>query len=91
MIACWKQFYRPEDYKKGYIYTQNRQGNYENISLVGMSIAVITNKDYKFTSIDEISQEAAKVKKVCKKMDTSCYRTNHIQRTIVNQNLYDFH
>ncbi len=83
-----ERFYRPEDYKKGYIYTQNRQGKYENISLVGMSIAVITNKDNRFTSIDEISQEAAKVKKVCKKTDTSCYRTNQMHYR--NQNLYDF-
>ena len=83
-----ERFYRPEDYKKGYIYTQNRQGKYENIPLVRMSIAVITNKDNRFTSIDEISQEAAKVKKVCKKTNTSCYRTNQMHYR--NQNLYDF-
>lgn len=74
-------FYRPEEYKKGYIYAQNRQGNYENISLVGISIAVITNEDYKFTSIDEISQAAAKIKKICKKTPSSCYRINEMQYT----------
>ena len=74
-----ERFYRPEDYKKGYIHTQNREGNYEDISLVGMSIAVLTNKDSIFSSIDEISREAAKIKRVCKKVATSCYRTNEIQ------------
>ena len=74
-----ERFYQPEDYKKGYIHAQNRQGNYEDISLVGMSIAVITNKNSMFSSIDEISREAAKVKKICKKGATSCYRTNEIQ------------
>ena len=36
------------------------------------------------TSIDEISSEAAKVKKVCKKMDTSCYRTNEMHINKIN-------
>ena len=48
----------------------------ENISLVRISIAVITNQYGKFTSIDKISSEAAKVKKVCKKIEASCFRTN---------------
>lgn len=76
-----KQFYLPGDFKQGYIYAQNRHGNYEKISLVSISIAVITNKDYRFTSIDEISKEAANIKKICKKIDSSCYQTNEIQRT----------
>lgn len=76
-----EKFYQPEDLEKGYIYAQNRQGHYENISLVGISIAVITNKDYKFTSIDEISKAAAKIKKICKKINSSCYQTNEIQCT----------
>lgn len=76
-----ENFYHPEEYKKGYIYAQNREGKYEDISLVGMSIAVVTNKDNKFTSIDQLSQEAAKIKKVCKKIPSSCFRTNQIQYT----------
>ena len=44
-----------------------------------MSIAIITNKNSIFWSLDEISREAAKVKRVCKKVATSCYRTNEIQ------------
>lgn len=72
-------FYLPEDLQKGYIYAQNRQGDYENISLVGISIAVITNKYYTFTSIDDISKAAAKIKKACKKIDISCYQTNERQ------------
>ena len=47
-----------------------------------MSIAVITNKDSMFSSIDDISREAAKVKKLCKKVTTSCYRTNEMQYSI---------
>lgn len=79
-----ERFYRPEDYKKGYIYAPNRKGYYENISLVGMSIAVITNKDTMFTSIDDISREAAQVKKLCKKINTSCYRINNMQYELQN-------
>lgn len=71
-----EQFYLPEDFKRGYVYAQNRQGQYENIPLVGISIAVITNKNEKFTSVDEISKVAAKVKKICKKVECSCYKTN---------------
>lgn len=70
------KFYSAEDFQQGYIYAQNRQGKYENISLVRISIAVITNQYGKFTSIDKISSEAAKVKKVCKKIEASCFRTN---------------
>lgn len=74
-----ERFYPPEDYQRGYIYVQNRHGKYEQTSLVNMSIAVVTNQEYTFKSVDEISQEAAKIKKICKKNANSCYRTNQMK------------
>lgn len=69
------QFYSIEDLKQGYIQAINRIGILENIPLIGLSIAVIQNQDTTFQSIEELSREAAHLKKRCKAMRRSIYLT----------------
>ncbi|RSK26827.1 GGDEF domain-containing protein [Bacillus sp. HMF5848] len=48
----------------------------EQSSTVAISIAVITNKQQIFTTLDMISETAANVKKICKSKFKSCYHGN---------------
>lgn len=68
-----KQFYEEEDWERGSIYTQTRDNRYVDIPLVSLSIAVLTNKDRHFQSVEELSNTAAKAKKQCKANTASCY------------------
>jgi diguanylate cyclase (GGDEF)-like protein len=71
-----EQFYSNEELKKGYITGENRNGIVEKIPLVSLSIAVIQNKNIKFSSVEELSKIAAKVKKKCKSFGKSVYLSN---------------
>ncbi|MFZ3588163.1 GGDEF domain-containing protein [Bacillus sp. DJP31] len=75
--ASIKDFYSREDFERGFVRTKNRSGIEEDIPLVTLSIAVITNKAGNFRTIDELSQSAADVKKICKQISGSCYSVNH--------------
>lgn len=70
------QFYTTEELEHGYIHGISRMGVLENIPLVGLSIAVIQNKDFSFSTIEEISKEAARIKKRCKSLRRSVYLTS---------------
>ncbi|MDQ0415450.1 GGDEF domain-containing protein [Mesobacillus stamsii] len=70
------QFYSAEELAQGYIRGISRMGIVENIPLVGLSIAVIQNINTSFRSIEEISKEAARIKKRCKSMGRSVFLTS---------------
>lgn len=68
-----KGFYNDQHLVKQYVLTESRLGKMEEIPLVSISVAVITNRFRKFESIEDISGEAARIKKRCKKIKGSCY------------------
>jgi diguanylate cyclase (GGDEF)-like protein len=71
-----KRFYKEEDWQRQSVYAQNRQGIYEFIPLVSLSIAVITNRYTHFRTIEELSETAAQIKKKCKCYSESCWISN---------------
>lgn len=71
-----RDFYDEEDLNNGYVMVKNRKGIMEETPLTAISIAVITNENSKFDSIEEISEEATRVKGICKLSKDSCYLSN---------------
>jgi diguanylate cyclase (GGDEF)-like protein len=66
-------FYSQEEIECGYIQAINRKGILENIPLSGISIAVVQNRHQFISTVGELSQIAAKVKKKCKSFKNSTY------------------
>jgi EAL domain-containing protein (putative c-di-GMP-specific phosphodiesterase class I)/GGDEF domain-containing protein len=60
-----RSFYREEDVSKGFILARNRHEEEEAFPLLSVSIAGVRTAMYK--NIYELSEAAAKVKKICKK------------------------
>lgn len=71
-----RYFYNMEHWVQQYIITENRQGIFEKINLVTLSIAIVTNEERPFENIEELVENAALVKKSCKKISESCYLIN---------------
>lgn len=69
-------FYTARDWESGFVFADNRNGIKENIPLVSLSIAVITNKNERFSSIDDIINKATSLKKNCKQLHYSCFISN---------------
>lgn len=69
------RFYSEEEVNRGYIRAITRQGVYENVPLVSISIAVIQNKHFSALTVDQLSKAAAKVKKRCKEIKKSVFLT----------------
>lgn len=69
-----KGFYHPADWKQKYVIAKNRKGKIEQFSLVSISIAVVTNRQQTFRSIEEVGEVSARLKKECKLHESSCYR-----------------
>lgn len=70
------RFYTEEELEQGYIHGISRMGVLENIPLVGLSIAVIQNIHKQFNTIEDISLEAARIKKRCKSLRRSVFLTS---------------
>ncbi len=70
------RFYTAEELEQGFIHGISRMGVLENIPLVGLSIAVIQNIHKQFNTIEEISLEAARIKKRCKSLRRSVFLTS---------------
>ncbi|MDQ0193149.1 GGDEF domain-containing protein [Paenibacillus wynnii] len=68
-----KSFYHEQHLVQRYVLTESRSGKMEEIPLVSISVAVVTNRSRKFDSIEDISGEAARIKKKCKKIKGCCY------------------
>ncbi|WP_379141627.1 GGDEF domain-containing protein [Paenibacillus sp. sgz500992] len=61
-----KGFYHTGHLAQQYVLTESRSGVMEEIPLVSISIAIVTNRFQRFDSIEAISGEAARIKKKCK-------------------------
>lgn len=59
-------FYTEEDRALGYINSFDRNNQEEVFPIMSLSIAVVTNKVKEYTSIYELTEDAAKIKKKCK-------------------------
>ncbi|MGD6878431.1 GGDEF domain-containing protein [Bacillus infantis] len=70
-----RSFYSEEELKEGCIQAVNRMGIPESIPLLGLSIAVVQNTIINFHTIEELSIEAARLKKRCKSYRRSVYLT----------------
>jgi len=65
-------FYRDEHLRSGCVWAENRKGEQEEIPIVSISIAVVTNRNRDSMTIGIISEEAARLKKKCKAVRGSC-------------------
>lgn len=68
-----KGFYHAGHLAQQYVLTESRSGRMEEIPLVSISIAVVTNRFRRFASIEALSEEAARIKKRCKMIKGSSY------------------
>ncbi|MNO15871.1 putative diguanylate cyclase YedQ [compost metagenome] len=68
-----QEFYHPGHLAQHYVLTESRSGVIEEIPLVSVSIAVVTNRYRHFDSIEDLSGEAARLKKKCKMITGSSY------------------
>ncbi|MDD3569613.1 MAG: GGDEF domain-containing protein [Lachnospiraceae bacterium] len=70
IIKSFESLIRPlyliEDWERGYIVSKNRNGFVENFPITTLSIAVITNKDGDYQSVEQLSKTIALTKKKCK-------------------------
>lgn len=70
-------FYNEYDRENKYIQSFNRNNINENYPLMSISIAIVINKYKSYTSIFELTEEAARIKKKCKlkskELLKSCY------------------
>lgn len=64
--ALKKEFYSKEDLKNNYVLGEGRSGVYGPIPLVSISIAVVTNRIRNFENMEQIVEEATRMKKICK-------------------------
>jgi diguanylate cyclase (GGDEF)-like protein len=67
------QFFKPNDYKRGYIYTTNRNKEFTKIPITSLSIAIISNEYLDITNYLEIGDRASEIKKTVKKLKGSNY------------------
>jgi diguanylate cyclase (GGDEF) domain len=67
------RFYNPQDLKNGYIVTEDRHGKVEKFPLISLSIAGISNKNRQYSSVYELTEILAKLKKKSKQQSgNSC-------------------
>jgi diguanylate cyclase (GGDEF)-like protein len=66
-------FYHDADLKKGYIRTKNRKGEVERFPIMTVSIAGVNTKMRRFRDIQELTEYASALKKMCKLEWRSCY------------------
>ncbi len=70
-----RQFYSDEELSRGYVQAVSRKGKLEQVSLVSLSIAVVSNTAATFQSVEQLSKEAANVKEKCKVIKKSIFLT----------------
>ncbi len=61
------ELYSKTDWDRGYIDSRNRNGLSETFPIASISIAIITNREKSFGTLDEFSKKVAKLKKAAKK------------------------
>lgn len=62
-----KRLYSDTDLKRGYIVSKNRSGFIENFPIATLSVAVITNRNRSFDSVNDFSLTIAETKKKAKR------------------------
>lgn len=70
-----RRLYSEEELNRGYVQAVSRSGRLENVSLLSLSIAVVSNREVAFQTVDQLSKEAANVKKKCKAIKRSVFLT----------------
>jgi diguanylate cyclase (GGDEF)-like protein len=65
--------YEAEDREKGYVETQDRQGNTQQFPLVALSIGISSNRLTSFTHYGEVTEVASEMKGQAKHIRGSCY------------------
>lgn len=71
-----KSFYSEEDVKNGYIKILNRKGKMEKYPLMTITVAMVSNKFKKYTSVLELGEDGASVKKKAKSIEGSTFLEN---------------
>ncbi|RKJ30196.1 GGDEF domain-containing protein, partial [Butyricicoccus sp. 1XD8-22] len=67
------EFYDSDHLSDPTLKIKGRSGQMENISIMSLSIAVITNQEQHYEVAEELSDRVAAVKRDCKKYKGSCY------------------
>lgn len=80
-----QKFYSEDELKKGYVYGVNRQGDFEQIPIISISVAVVQNKNYSYSSVGQLSKESAKLKKKCKAIKKSIFLSHE---DLINRAIY---
>lgn len=78
--AIVPSFYDEEDRRRGAIEAHDRKGRLHAYPLLSISIAVVFNKNSRFTHFAEMSQIAGQVKKLAKTRSGSCYVIDRRER-----------
>lgn len=76
-----KKHYSKKHIEEKFIYAENRSGEMEKIPLVTLSIAVVTNQKKQFCGIEEVIEEATRLKKMCKMRSESCFFVEPINQS----------
>ncbi len=70
------EYYSDEDIKNGYIKILNRKGKMEKYPLMTLTIAMVSNKYKKYSSVLELGEDGANVKKKAKSIEGSTFLEN---------------
>lgn len=76
------EFYSEEDVKNGYIKILNRKGRLEKYPLMTITVAMVSNRYRKYTSVLEIGEDGAGVKKKAKSIEGSTFLENRRKTAI---------
>lgn len=71
-----QSFYDPAHLANPAFQVKGRSGKTENFHVVSLSIAVVTNQQRQFGSIDQLSDFVAAIKRKCKAQKGSCFLIN---------------
>ena len=70
------EFYSEEDNENGYVKIINRKGRMEKFPLMTLTVAMISNKFKKYSSVLELGEDGAQVKKKAKTIPGSTFLEN---------------
>ena len=70
------EFYSEEDNENGYVKIVNRKGRMEKFPLMTLTVAMISNKYRKYSSVLELGEDGAQVKKKAKTIPGSTFLEN---------------
>ncbi len=77
LIECFDQgileYYSLKGKENGFIVTKNRKGEEEQLPIMSVSVAGVSNKSHTFTTVNELAEYAGELKRQCKLIWTSCH------------------